>query len=281
MGPMSIGLRSMSSSAMVAGGDFELYRGDVLDLLPGFGTGSVDACVTSPPYLDARPEYGTLTDRDWPEFFEELRRVVAGPALVNVGRLWADGVELSWWIDLLAAAKGGGWAHLDTLIWHKPNANPIRGKVFADSHEYVLILGRPGETLNVDAVRTPYAPASAARMARRWVNGRGTKGDTRGDQNGRTLNAGGARARSVISVYVGREKGNPHPAPMPLELAEDLVLLASQPGQTVLDPFAGSGTTALAARRHGRLAIAFELKPEYADLCAERNSQISMHEDLS
>lgn len=256
--------------------DFTLYLGDALDVLRELPRRSVHACVTSPPYLNARPEYPSPTRKEFRDIFFELALVVAGPALVNVGRLWRDGEERLWWLDLLSAAERSGWRLLDTLVWIKPNANPIRGGVFADSHEYVLVLGKPGCELNTDAIRTPYAPGSEARLARRWIKGRGVKGDDRDDAESRDANPLGARARSFVDVYVGREKGNPHPAPMPLELAEHLVALATWPRQTVIDPFAGSGTTCVAARALGRSSIAIESADVYAQLCANRLSQQSL-----
>jgi len=88
--------------------------------------------------------------------------------------------------------------------------------------------------LNTDAIRTPYTDESKARMSRTWVNGRGVKGAERGTQNGREINPLGARARSFISIGVGREKGNEHPAPMPLKVAEWMIALGSSPGD--VDP---------------------------------------------
>lgn len=259
--------------------DFELWLGDALDVLPLLADGIADACVTSPPYLDARPEYGTLDQDGWVTFFRELRRVVAGPALINVGRLWRDGEELDWWIDLLRIAKQAGWKHLDTSIWIKPNANPIQGQILASSHEYVLILGDAATKLNTDAVRTPYAPESLARYERRFAAGASVKGSGRPPHHRPQPGVEhdlGARARSFFVAYSGGEKGNPHPAPMPLEVADYLVRLGSLPGQTILDPFAGSGNTARAARANQRRSIAIELNPRWAALAARRNSQQSL-----
>jgi DNA modification methylase len=254
--------------------DVTLYCGDALETLRRLEDGSASCVVTSPPYRDARPEYPG--DVDWVALLIELRRVVTGPALFNVGRLFRDGTEWLWWLNIVHAAQATGWRHLDTLVWVKPNANPIQGPVLANSHEYVLIFGEPGGLLNTDAVRTPYAESSVPRLMRRWINGRGVKGDDCGDQHGRDVNENGARARSFVVEYVGREKGNPHPAPMSQRFCEHLVLLASWPGQTILDPFAGSATTLLVARNLGRHAIGIELNESYCALAASRLSQLSL-----
>lgn len=258
--------------------DFTLHVGDARDVLAELADGSADACVTSPPYLDARPEYPSPSPVQFGEIFRELRRVVTGPTLLNVGRIFRGGTEQRWWIEILEEAERAGWAHLDTAPWIKPNANPIHGNVFADRHEYIVVLGRPGEQLNVDDVRVPYAASSIARLRRGWTNHVGVKGDdsrARGRRVSEPHPIGG-RPPSYIICDTGREKGNPHPAPMPADLAADLVSLAAPRGATVIDPFAGSGTTAIAARRLGRRSVGIELNPEYAELAARRLGQQSL-----
>jgi DNA modification methylase len=156
-------------------------------------------------------------------------------------------------------------------VWIKPNANPHQGEVLTNAHEYILLFG---DGFDEDAVRTPYSEETVLRYGRRFVNHSGVKGDGRGAHDSRpqrTLNERGARGKSFFLCYTGREKGNKHPAPMPLDLAEHLVKLSG--GQKVLDPFAGSGTTLLAARRLGRSGIGIEFLSEYAEMAAERLAQ--------
>lgn len=266
---------------IVSDRDFTLYVGDALDVLGTLPDGCVDAVVTSPPYLDARPEYDAPTFADYRLIFKELARVCSGGMLWNVGRLWKDGIEQLWWVELILAAANAGWEIWDTGVWVKPNANPIRGRVLADSHEYVLVFGRDAVSFNGDAIRTEYAPSSLPRLRRRWRNGTATKGNDRAPQESRRVNELGARPRSFFVSYVGREKGNQHPAPMALDLAEDIVELACWPGQTILDPFHGSGTTSVAARARGRRSIGIEKRADYAAIAAERLSQQSLLGDVA
>jgi DNA modification methylase len=256
--------------------DFTLYQGDVLDVLRELPAGSVDATVTSPPYGNARDEYPAFDK--WQALFYELGRVCDGPALINVGRRWRAGVEQLWWTEIIGGAQAEGWALVDTLVWIKPNANPIHGEVFANRHEYVLILARPGDIVNVDDIRVPYAASSVPRMRRGWINHTGVKHRPHKEGSLRSSEPHplGGRPPSYVTVYTGREKGNPHPAPMAEGLADHLVKLAVKTGQTILDPFAGSGTTALSARRLGRQSVLIELDPKYAALTAQRLSQQSL-----
>lgn len=255
---------------VVADRDMTLYRGDALKVLrENLHDKSVAACVTSPPYLDARPEYDSPTLKEFYEIFVELRRVVIGPMLLNVGRLWRDGQESLWWVRMIEEALRAGWTFRDTLVWVKPNANPIHGEVLANSHEYVFIFGIGCVPNNV---RTDYDAESLARFTRRYRNGGGVKGDVR-EQDSREANELGARARSFFIGYVGREKGNPHPAPMSLDFAKHLVALASYEGHEIIDPFAGSGTTLLAARLMGRESIGIERDERYCAIAADRLAQ--------
>lgn len=263
--------------------DVVLYEGDASMVLREMPNESVDAIVTSPPYLDMRPEYPSPDFPGFYDIFFQLRRVCSGSLALNVGRRWIDREESGWWIQLLSLVVSAGWEHRDTLIWIKPNGNPIQGEVLTNSHEYIFLFG---DGFDPDSVRTQYAPGSIERLGRRWVSSISVKGDgpersgpRREERRGerRTSNPNGARAKSYIEVTTGGEKGNPHPAPMPIELARHLVKLSG--GRTILDPFAGSGTTLLAARTLGRRAIGIELKPEYCQMIAERLGQQSLLAD--
>ncbi len=257
--------------------DVRLYHGDAFAVLRTFDDHSVGACVTSPPYLDTRPEYGTPSLWSFEEIFRELARVVDGPLMLNVGRLWRNGIELRWYDDLIERAEGVGWPLRDTLVWAKPNANPIQGELLTNSHEYVFLFG---DDFDPDAIRTEYRPDSIARMSRKYVSSVSVKGDTaarngprREEKRGMTLEADvrGARATSVFVTSTGAEKGNPHPAPMALELAEHLVLLSG--AGSVVDPFCGSGTTCLAARKHGRDSIGIDKDEAYLAMAGRRLAQ--------
>ena len=162
--------------------DLTVYWAEALGTLSGLPDDYVDAVLTSPPYVDMRPEYGTPTE--WVPIFAELLRVVDGPMLWNVGRRWIEGCEDMWWLSLIDSAKAAGWEHWDTLVWFKPNANPIQGRVATNSHEYVLAFGQEGAEFDEEARRRPYAIGSAERLRRRWVSSISTLSDVRGEVHG-------------------------------------------------------------------------------------------------
>lgn len=253
--------------------DVVLHCGDCLELIDSFEDDSVDAVVTSPPYLDTRSEYKGFDD--WSELMSRLMRVCAGGCAINVGRIFRNNEEVLWWGDIIEAARDEGWLHQDTLCWVKPNGNPLGGGIVANSHEYIILFGRRSEDWNRDAVRTPYASESLKRFERKWINGTTVKGELF-EKDGRTRNELGARPRSFVVIETGREKGNKHPAPMPVELAEYMVKLSSWEGGTVLDPFFGSGTTAVACRNLGRQCVGIESRDDYCEIAAGRLSQQSL-----
>jgi DNA modification methylase len=268
--------QSLLDALYVQDADLTLYLGDCVDIVRALPAESIAAVVTSPPYMDARGDYEAF-DR-YSDLFDALGPVVTDAALFNVGRIWRAGVERLWWLSIVDAARGCGWSLLDTLVWIKPNANPIHGQLFADRHEYVLIFGRSGTRLNEDAVRVPYAASSVPRLKRGWTNHIGVKGDdsrARGRRSSEPHPLGG-RPPSYVTFHTGGEKGNPHPAPMPAALAEHLVKLSTFAGQTVLDPFFGSGTSAIAARKLGRSAVGIESRADYCAMAAQRLAQQSV-----
>lgn len=258
--------------------DVTLYHGDALEVLRELPDESVNCCVTSPPYLDRRSEYESPSLPAFEDIFRELARVVTGPLLLNVGRVFRDRCEVRWQEHLLERIEWAGWSHLDTRIWIKPNGNPLHGEVFADRHEYVFVLGEPGMELNVDAVRVPYAASSVPRMRRGWINHTGVKNDDKRRSGRRSSEPHplGGRPPSYMVIDTGREKGIKHPCPMALDLALELVQLGSWPGDTIIDPFAGSGTTGLAARRLGRRAVLIDAHEPYCAEAAQRLSQQSL-----
>lgn len=252
--------------------DVTIYLGDALGVLSEMEDGCCDAIVTSPPYLDARPEYPSPSPREFSLIFLELARVCTGTLLLNVGRLWRKRQELLWWMELVDRAMKAGWPHRDTLIWIKQNANPFQGELLTNSHEYIFLFG---DGFDTDAVRTAYDEESLLRMKRRFLSHAGVKNDVSvadpTDMEYREANEKGARGKSFFICPTGKEKGNKHPAPMPLELAEHMVKLSG--GTRILDPFAGAGTTLVAARKLGRVGIGIELSAEYAEMAASRLSQ--------
>jgi DNA modification methylase len=177
------------------------------------------------------------------------------------------------------ALQADGWYLRQDIIWHKPNPMPesVRDRC-TKAHEYIFMFSKkPKYFFDYEAIKEPVAPSSAARLAQptlaQQVGSARVPGKTNGNMkavgNGETRNR-----RSVWTVTTKPYKGA-HFATFPPALIEPCVLAGSRVGDTVLDPFGGSGTTAGVALKHGRKAVLCELNPEYAALVPERVASIA------
>lgn len=255
-----------------------IVHGDAADLLSVLPPASVDLFFTSPPYADARAYSRIHPDRyvDWFLPFAEQMMAAAtetGSLVVNIKNRVASRGELKgqrhpYVYQLVLALQQMGWRWIETYIWSKPNAVPGRfGPRTKDSFEYVYHFAR-GERpyFDLDAVRVPYK-ADAAEIARRNQDARGRRTTAAGFGRDRTktYRLGGADPGNVVSVpqTYNQHRGVAHTAAMPEGLAEFFIRCASPDGGLVVDPFAGSGTTVVVARRYGRRAVGFELHEEY------------------
>jgi len=266
--------------------DVTLWHGDAREVLRRMPPQSVDATVTSPPYADARgDDYDRVGLADYPGWFKtvalELLPVTkpTGSFMLNLGRVFRGGIESSYIEETVLAVQSVGWVRIDTIIWRKLNALPNQHRELRRMHEYVYWFAvSPDAYRGFDHVREPYAASSLTRYQRTFKSA--AKNRPR-EERGRNMNPLGAKPGSVFSCTVGRERGNPHPAPMALDLADHLVRLSSPPGGTVLDPFAGSATTLIAARRHNCIGIGIESSLDYCRLASDRLAQQSLLTEIA
>jgi site-specific DNA-methyltransferase (cytosine-N4-specific) len=187
------------------------------------------------------------------------------------------------------ALQEGGWYLRRDIVWHKPNAMPESASDRPHTaHEYLFLLTKsPRYHYNGDAIRSPLAPKTLTTFGtHRRQHGTDALGQVRADNWARDVSERkprlgadgepvGAATRSVWSIPAGSFRGA-HFATFPADLVEPCILAGSEPGDVVLDPFVGSGTTAAVARLHGRRAIGTELNEDYLRLAADRLSQQSL-----
>ena len=195
----------------------------------------------------------------------------AGRAKRNTGLKDKDLIGIPWMVAF--ALRADGWWLRQDIIWHKPNPMPesVTDRC-TKAHEYVFLLTK--------SARYFYDAAAIAEPAEYPGDDRHNRRDTRkivdpfcadagsrartGNPTGETRNA-----RSVWLIATQPYSGA-HFATMPPALAERCIKAGSKPGDMVLDPFGGAGTTGLVADRLGRSATLIELNPEYARLARER-----------
>ncbi|MCE5309699.1 MAG: site-specific DNA-methyltransferase [Acidobacteriales bacterium] len=261
------------------GGRFEILEGDALAVLRTLPDESVNCCVTSPPYWGGLRDYGVDgqlgLERDPDEYIANMAMVFAEVkrVLVPRGTLWLNlsdayaasgkggggcvGKDRKCWdsirerkgfrmppqgykmkdltlypAQLANALRASGWYLRSTIIWEKAAAvEPMRLDRPAVSHEYIYLLAK---SEMYDAVN-PSEPW--------WGH----------------------------SVWlITRDGFSEHQATMPEELARRCIVVGCPEGGTVLDPFAGSGTTGVVALRHGRQFVGIELNPTYCEMARRR-----------
>lgn len=270
---------------MNGGARWALEHGDSLEVLPRFEEGSVDAFVTSPPYLDQR-KYGSTRRRtayatasrvqrrvgseawlEWVEpFLAAMLRAVspAGSLMLNLGRVMREGEEHPYALETLLLARELGWKWVDTVIWHKPNSIPLSHPAYLHGkHEWVWWLAKETDCYRgYDRdTRSPHSPATIRRIGQPYM----TRKDERYSKRGKTaeLHPDGARPATVFAAGVGDQRGLKHPAVMSRATALHLVSLSCPHGGVVVDPFAGSCTTGVAALTRGRRFVGIEREAEY------------------
>lgn len=248
----------------------ELWRADVLELLGRIPDGGAALVVTDPPYAigkDTWDEFDSLDVYvDWCDaWLAEVRRVIG-----EDGSAYVCGFS-----EILAELKARSarrFAECRWLVWYYKNKANL-GRDWGRSHESILHLrGAKGGGIDVDAVRVPYNahttryPARVQAVSSQY--GRGGKRRDRWEPNPL-----GAKPRDVLEIPVlcnGQSEKTEHATQKPEALIERLVLASSRPGDLVVDPFVGSGTTAAVAARLGRRFLCGDADPRYVGVARER-----------
>ena len=264
-----------------------VVRGDAAEWLPRLPAGSVDLFFTSPPYADAR-SYSQIHPDHYVKWFQPFAEAMldataeSGSFVLNIKNRVANtgplrGQRHPYVYELVLSLQRMGWRWLETYIWSKPNAIPGRfGPRTKDSFEYVYHFAKGTKPyFDLDAVRVPYkAEEAEISRRRRDSNGRRNTEAGFGRDRRKTYDKGGADPGNVIEVCqtYNQHKGpaGQHTAVMPEGLAAFFVEAACPPEGLVIDPFAGSGTTVVVGRRHGRRAAGIELHHEYVEVARNR-----------
>ncbi len=246
----------------------ELWVADVAELLGRLGDGTVDLVIADPPYAIAKA--------DWDEFPSlEAYLDWCDSWLAEVARVLAPGgsAYVCGFSEVLAEVKvrsAKRFAACRWLIWAYRNKANL-GSDWGRSHESILHLRTPGARIDVDAVRVPYNGHTTRYPSRvQAVSSQYGGGKRRDRWEPHPL---GAKPRDVLEVPVicnGMAEKTAHATQKPEQLIERLMRASSREGQLVVDPFVGSGTTAVVAARLGRRWLAGDADPRYVGLARSR-----------
>jgi len=252
----------------------QILTGDCREVLASLPSDSIPCAVTSPPYDGLRNgAYAGLTWDDFMVIARQLYRVLmpGGVLCWNVNDATVNGSEtLTSCKQKIFFAEECSFRIHDTMIWKKLNFSHPESVRYHQIFEYVFILskGAPAAFNPIKDRPNVMAGKIGSYGANTYTKRNGEKGTRPRYVNtefGMRYNLWEGHTRGQEELHNGLE----HPAMMPKWLARDLILSFSNPGDTILDPMGGSGTTGRAAVELGRKAILIELNPEYAALCHE------------
>jgi len=256
----------------------DVILGDCLDVLKAMPDNSVNLIVTSPPYADQRKStYGGISPDKYVEWFspitKELLRILhsQGTFVLNIKEKVVESERHTYVMELIMAMRKQGWLWTEEFIWHKKNCFPGKWpNRFRDSWERLLQFNKQKNfVMYQDEVRVPMGNWAKARL----------KNLSETDKQRDNSRVGSGFGKNV-SNWVGRELAYPtnvlmmatessnkkHSAVFPKELPSWFIKLFTKPGDVVLDPFLGSGTTSIAAFQLDRNSIGIEIQKEYHQL---------------
>jgi DNA modification methylase len=277
-------------------------EGDCRQVLPTLPAKSVHCCVTSPPYYGLRSylpddhpakRWEIGQERTVQEYIDTLVGIFrqVSKILMDRGTLWLNlgdtyakkcsegtGVKpgeligAPWRVAL--ALQADGWFLRSDIIWNKPNPKPesVKNRP-TKAHEYLFLFSkRERYHYDIDALREPVTSTGGACFGKQRHSTDGTGAQSRrlasASQRNHPL---GKNKRSVWRVPV-RSFPGAHFAVFPQELIRPCILAGCPKGESVLDPFAGSGTTGDVASELGRDAVLIELNPVYVQMQKRRSA---------
>jgi len=247
----------------------KIYCGDNCDLLGQLPRECIDLVVTSPPYDDLR----TYGGHSW-DFFGvawQLKRVLkpGGVIVWVVADATKNGSETGSSMEQALHFKRLGLNLHDTMIYAKANYLPLTHNRYEQAFEYMFVFsaGRPATfTPKTTPILYPRNRDLKMRDGDGKKDGRQDSKENRICSNVFEYKTGGGHIDSYGFAHL-------HPAPFPEKLAGDHIATWSNPGDLVLDPFSGSGTTAKAAKELGRRFLGLEINPEYCAIAERRIAQ--------
>ena len=247
-----------------------ILHGDCCEVIPQLPDYSIRACITSPPYAMQRKNYDGITPENYPAWTLKWMEILSpklcmdGSVLIVIRSSVEDGVVSDYVMNTRLLLRSKGWLECEELIWLKPDGPPL-GSIYRPRRTWENILW-------FSKTNKPYVNLKACGNKKSTRTG-GFAGSNRfssdennpiAKQQNPNLKEGTSRCTDVFTAYIGEmQKGVMHPAMYPPTLTDQLVLTFSEPNDTILDPFCGSGTTLISANRNGRKYIGIDNKLEY------------------
>jgi len=259
-----------------------IIHGDCEEVLKRFPDHFFDLIFTSPPYADRRKKtYGGVRPDEYVDWFlpkaEQFARVLkpTGTFILNIKERVVNGERHTYVIELILRLREQGWLWTEEFIWHKKNCYPGKWpNRFRDSWERLLQFNKERKfNMYQEAVMVPVGDWATTRLASLSETDRSRDESKVGSGFGKNVSKwiGRDKVYPTNVVHMATECSNRgHSAAFPVNLPRWFIKLFTQPGDWVLDPFVGSGTTAIAAKNLGRNYIGIDVNEEYCQVSRER-----------
>lgn len=246
-----------------------VYPGDCLDLLKTIPDGMLQLVVTSPPYNIGK-EYERRLHLDL--YLEQQAQVIAecvralspaGSICWQIGNYVDKGAIIPLDAVLYPIFSNLGLRMRNRIIWHFEHGLHCSRR-FSGRYETIIWFTKSDDyTFNLDPVRVP----------QKYPGKKYFKGPKVGQYSGNPLGKNPGDLWVIPNVKSNHVEKTEHPCQFPVELIERLVLSLTNEGDWVLDPFLGTGTSIIAAIRHGRRGVGADTVPKYIDLARQRIQQ--------
>ncbi len=263
-----------------------IINGDCEEILRDFPDNCIDLIVTSPPYADNRKKtYGGISPDNYVGWFlpksAEFLRILKpnGTFILNIKEKVVKGERHTYVLELIMALRQQGWLWTEEYIWHKKNSYPGKWpNRFRDAWERCLQFNKSRKfNMYQDAVMVPMGDWAKTRLKNLSEVDK-TRDESKVQSGfGKNVSNWSAREKAYPTnvLHMATESSNQrHSAVFPKALPEWFIRLFTKPGDIVLDPFIGSGTTALAAKELGRQYIGVDVNYDYCNLSLKRLAEL-------
>lgn len=260
----------------------QILHGNCEEVLQYFPDNSVDLIFTSPPYADQRQRtYGGVSPDHYVDWFlpkaKQFQRVLkpTGTFILNIKERVVNGERHTYVLELILAMRKLGWLWTEEFIWYKKNSYPGKWpNRFRDNWERLLQFNKQKRfKMNQEAVMVPVGNWAKERLAN--LSETDHTRDESKVESGFGKNVSNWVGRDLVYptnvIHLATECANrDHSAAFPLALPTWFIKLFTDPNDLVLDPFIGSGTTAVAALQLGRSYVGIDLDKRYIELAQTR-----------
>jgi adenine-specific DNA-methyltransferase len=252
-------------------GPFVLYRGDWRDVLSDLPEGSVSLIVSSPPYFMGKEYDRSNKHEDFLREHLELAPLLSRALRPGGSLCWQTGMHVNDAtvvpLDFLAYdafSRDTSLRLRNRIVWHFEHGVHAKNR-FSGRHETILWFTKgKNYTFNLDAVRVP----------QKYPGKRHYKGPKKGKLSGNPAGKNPGDMWSIPNVKAKHKEKMGHPCQFPVGLPQRLVRALTNPGELVLDPFAGVASTGIAAMLEGRRFLGCEIEAKYAKLANQRYREL-------